>query len=98
MLSKPERQRLAAIEFRLAEEEPQLAAKLQQFDNANAHSFRAPAIRWRLGTIAVLCLLALIGLLSGLVIVAAIVAVVGVAMGTWLLWRKASKGDGRSPD
>lgn len=91
MLSKRERQRLAAIEHQLTEDDPDLASRLRCFDRKSPRE-KARTVRLLLVAVMVfLAAVALTCLASGSVLGAVVVGVFAAMPGVGLLWFGASR-------
>ncbi|MBA8823069.1 Flp pilus assembly protein TadB [Saccharopolyspora lacisalsi] len=96
MLSKRERQRLAAIEHQLTEDDPDLAMRLRCFDRRTPRQRARTLHGLLLATMVFLVVLALVSLAGGSVPGAVALGVFALLPGITLLWLRRKHG-GRSP-
>lgn len=95
MLSRQERQTLAAIEFRLVEEAPQLATQFRKFDNGEMRPESGRMRRLLFGMMLFLAGLALVCGLSGLVLGGVVTAMLATLIGGALLYSSTKSGEHR---
>ncbi len=95
MLSKRERQRLAAIEHQLTEDDPDLAMRLRCFDRRTPQQRARTVHGLLLAAMAFLVVLALVSLAGGSVPGAVTLGIFALLPGFTLLWLRSRRG-GRS--